>query len=425
MRCYACLLLLALIAISCQKQGFTLDTEIPSDNPSIVLVDTLSPYIEVEAVDSFITANTNVAFTGFHDDAYFGRIYSKPFFRLALPEPLPEPPVNAIFDSIQLVLRPNKAYYGDTTRPLLLRVYRLAEQIELGDRGNYYNTTQFARESNPVGQWSGLVYPYRDSVAITLSAAWGQELFNKVRTKSNEVTSLTNFLQYLPGLTIETDTTVANSIAGFNASPGQLALRLYYHVNDITPLRYTMDFTLQDNAAQFNHIRINRQQSKLSALGNGGKKLNAVQLGNVAYVQPLTGISSTIRFPSLTSLKEQAKFSSVISAWLTVRPLRASYVNYPLPAKLVLQPRDQYGSLGAALTDQSNNTQYGDLKVDPLFHENTYYQYDLTGYIRQQMSATTYETTSLVLQPPSENMQTQFDRLVFGVELKLYTLMYK
>ena len=153
----------------------------------------------------------------------------------------------------------------------------------------------------------------------------------------------------------------------------------------------------------------------------------------MAFLQPLTGISSLISFPSLNSLKEQGRFVSVLNATLIIRPVRNAYASYPLPPKLVIKEQDQYGNKSAELTDASGLAiQYGNLQTDNIYHEQTYYQYDLTAYVKQQLAASVYQTTSLLLLPPSETISTQFERLVFGdhsnsyrMELKIYVLIYK
>jgi hypothetical protein len=424
-----------LLAAACDKKSFSLDTDSPEDNPAVVLVDTITPYIEVRAADSFITANNSAALLGFHDDAYFGRIYSKPYFRITRPATFPEIPSNAVFDSMQLILRPNHYYYGDSLQPVRYSVYRLTEQIELGDRDNYYNTAEFKREGSAVGQFTGYVYPNRtDSVAITLQAGWGQDLLKKIRDKATEISSDDDFIKYLPGFVIEPDSTLNKNILGFDASSSKLVMRLYYHINDITPRKEMIEFPLKDNQTQFNHIRVNRQQSQLKQFVKGDMKLSSKQLANAAYLQPLTGISVAISFPSLTVLKEQGKFVSVLDASLFIRPVRQSYVNYVLPPRLVLKEQDQYGNLGYEMKDRSGKAvQYGNLQIDNVYHQNTFYVYDLTYYIRQQLSANVYETTSLLLLPPAETVSTQLERLVFGdrshgeyrTELKLYVLIYK
>ena len=431
---YCSIAICGLLVTSCDKKSFYIDTESPEENPAAVLIDSITPYIQVESVDSFITANSGVALAGFHDDPAFGRILSQPYFRLALPGTTINIPANTSFDSIRLILHPNKYSYGDTLQPLKLSVYRLAEKLDKGDRNDFFNTTFFSREVTPIGQFTGLVYPNKpDSISISLSQAWGNELFTKLRSKATEVTTEDNFSNYLHGLTIETDTTVTNSIIGFTANSSQLKMRLYYHVNEATVRNETIDFPLKENTTQFNHIRANRQQSELKKLPQGSMKLPTSLLGNTAYLQPMTGISTIISFPALQSLKEQGKFVSVLKATLIVRPVRASYVNYPLPPRLVLKTQDQYGKLSGELTDASGLAiQYGNLQTDDIYHQNTFYQYDLTGYVRHQLSASVYETTSLVVQPPSEALTTEFTRLVFGdkqhayrLELKVYLLMYK
>lgn len=411
-----------------------MDTENPEDNPAAVLIDTITAYIGVRTLDSFATASSNVALAGFHDDPFFGRILSQPYFRLSLPAEAINIPANSSFDSMQLMLRYNKYYYGDTLQPVRLQVYKLTEKIEKGDRTDFFNTTSFQYQANASGQYYGLAYPNRtDSLGIPMDAAWGQELFTKLKNKATEVSTEDEFNNYLYGLTIVPDTTITKSIVGFKATDSQLVMRLYYHVNDVVTRNEVIEFPLKENTTQFNHIRINRQQTELKKLPAANIQVSSKTLSNTAYVQPLTGITSLISFPSLAALKEQGKFVSILKATLIIRPVRASYVNYPLPERLILREEDQYGRQGSELYDASGlSIQYGNLQTDDIYHINTYYQYDLTGYMQQQLAAGVYESTYLSLLPPPETTNTEFTRVVFGnrdheyrIELKLYMLIYK
>jgi hypothetical protein len=87
------------------------------------------------------------------------------------------------------------------------------------------------------------------------------------------------------------------------------------------------------------------------------------------------------------------------------------------------------GSLAVSGATGTQSVQYGDLKVDWTYGEDTYYTYDVTGYVEQQLAITADNTNGLIFLPPSPAYNNSFNRLVVGdpqnakgknIQLKIY-----
>jgi hypothetical protein len=85
------------------------------------------------------------------------------------------------------------------------------------------------------------------------------------------------------------------------------------------------------------------------------------------------------------------------------------------------------GSTLGLLGTTGTEAQYGNLTTDWLYGEDTYYTYDVTGYLQAQLEVSGDNTNGLLFLPPSPAYNTTFNRVVFGnrqnskaIKLKVY-----
>src|SRR5580698_3503569 len=101
---------------SCDKPTIDFgNTFISNNNSSIVVVDTSTLLLSTISLDSFPTAGTGTQLIGRYHDDYFGTITSESFLQIGPPPGLPVISNLAALDSISLIMRLNKTFYGDTT----------------------------------------------------------------------------------------------------------------------------------------------------------------------------------------------------------------------------------------------------------------------------------------------------------------------
>src|SRR5882762_7278628 len=86
------------------------------NNTNIVLVDSMTVGVSTVYKDSVPTAQTNTILLGVTTDPYFGKTTASSYLSLVPasntpPDFLP----NAQYDSLVLLMKSNKDYYGDTT----------------------------------------------------------------------------------------------------------------------------------------------------------------------------------------------------------------------------------------------------------------------------------------------------------------------
>ena len=138
-----------------------------------------------------------------------------------------------------------------------------------------------------------------------------------------------------------------------------------------------------------------------------------------------------INIPDLLSLKELHPFVQVLKAELILRPAPGTYsYPYQLPPALSLYSTDESNALTAQLTDASGqSTLTGDLVIDLLYGEQTFYSFDITSFIKSVISEGQFSKSALMLTASSGTSETSLERLVIndqtlakGIQLKLHVL---
>lgn len=414
------------LAPSCKKVDVDFgEQQIDVDHTEIIMLDTITPVVSTVFVDSFSTAAPGTVLIGTNTDQVFGKVSAATYFEVAAPSVTPE--TSATFDSLVLILKPNKAWYGDTTKAVHLNVYELDQLIEpvlttdYATSGTLYNTTSFARKSTVLGSTAVTVRPnFTDSIVVRLNGTnLGETLFQMMKDGDDALSTSEKFRNYvLKGLYVGSGAT-DQLILGYKDS---MSLRLYYKTGAAIRQQTYATFDVSNTSHQFNHIEIDRAGTALGNAGFGAskKQIYSTDLENKAFMQYITGSMVKIRFPSLrTALTNAPNYSSILSARLTIKPLLNSY-NYPyaLPASLRLSTTNIENDLGSDLVYSSSSsytTQTGSLSYDYSNMRNTAYTYDVTSYLQQQITVTTLNNENgLLLLPPSSSYITSFDRLIVG-----------
>ena len=422
-RSFACfipaILLLFIIStgiISCQKETINFTTPfVDNGTTNIVLVDSSTLELSTIYVDSFPTSGSGVIFAGNYADPQFGKISAESYMQVGLP-PAVTFPNGSVFDSVEVILKLNKTYYGDTTRPYTVSVHQLTQALALSQgQSAFYNISSRTYDPTPLGSTQLTVRPgVTDTISVRLSQAFGQDLFNKLNTNALEIQNIAQFLNYFPGMAF-TGSSTNNLVLGFNDSA---ILRLHYLKPGVITQDAWVDFNITNGNLSFNHITADRSGTPLAALGPGNKQLFSSQTGNAAYSQYISGVMMKIGFPNILNLQSLPRYVRIISAQLLVKPVINSYLPYyTLPPQLMLSTTDQYNLPGATLTvtnplTGATSSQYGNLFIDNVYGTGTVYTYDVTSYLQSQIAITQNNKNGLLMIPPSPALT--FNRVIAG-----------
>jgi len=427
------LLILSVVTLaSCEKTQVQFGQDyIDNSYSNIILVDTLTAALSTVYNDSVITSASGSLLAGNYDDNVFGKISAKSFFEVT-PPALNDLASNAIFDSLVLIIRPDKSYYGDTTFSSHLSVYQLTSQLAFPlYQSQFYNTSDFAIDPIAIGDINTLISPNNtDSVFIRLRDSKGQELFDLFKSRDYIMQSTSSFLNYFKGLQLSSPAAGMQAIYGFHDS---VTMRLHYHETNLFTEKKFLDFNFyNENGTQFNQVRADRTGTPVAAFTGVDKEVVSSSTNNMAYLQALTGFKIKIKFPTLRSLLLRPDYLKILRAELIFQPAKNSYNSItPLPPILSAFTTDASNALGSPLTFSSaagSGTQTGNLVTDLLFNENTAYDYDVTAYLQSQILISADNQNGLLLMPPSPASISTLNRLIIGdqkntgssIKLKLY-----
>lgn len=426
-------LLFSFLWTSCKKADIQFGEQFVNDDfTNIVLVDTITPVISTVFRDSVIASQTGKLLLGSYQDPLFGHISTSSFFVMGNPSLIPDFHISAMYDSLVLRMVGDSTFYGDTTVSQRFNVQQLSEVMNFADGETYfYDRTDFGVNHTILGSADVSLQPSRkDTIMFKLSNGTGTAFWNLIQNKALEVSTATDFEQYFKGLRISPENPATNAaIYGFSDT---VVMRLYYHESNPDVVQKYIDFTLTSRNKQFNQIKYNRSGTVLDVPIPESKEINAALLNNAAYVQPLTGTVMKVRFPNIReTLLQRTDFLQLMRAELMLPPLGGSYsYQFMLPSQLAAYATDVNNNLGSTLGLMGATgtvAQYGNLTTDWLYGEDTYYTYDVTGYLQAQLEVSGDNTNGLLFLPPSPAYNTAFNRVVFGnrqnskpIKLKVY-----
>ncbi|MCG2613886.1 DUF4270 domain-containing protein [Terrimonas sp. NA20] len=424
-----------LILASCTRKEIEFGTIPENAYTSIAYIDTVSAQLSTVLLDSFKTNADTSFLLGRYYDPYLGTISAKPFFQMSVPASLPDIPSSAILDSLSLIIKPNKYYYGDTSRLQTVAVYELAQPISFTYNNQLYNTSDIQVKPVPLGSRVIKISPSNtDSFTIRLSDERAIALFNKVKQKTSDVTTQSEFLNYLYGLSIGTAVNDIGAVIGLKGTDASFVMRLHYHLTVPYPEPAFVDFTSLANEYAFTQVLPDRTGTGLSVLTPGVSEISPALTNGRAFLQPGSGITLKMIFPTLRGVlnRENNGMVKLLKAELIVKPkeLSSDLFIYKLPAALSLAQTDATNLVGNNVLDSTGlATLIATPTIDQVYGVNNYYRFNVTQYINQMLTTTGMERSGFYLMQQASTARIM-DRLVVeaaggkeaGVMLLLYVL---
>lgn len=382
-------------------------------------IDTVSVKLSTVKYEELITQESKRLLVGHHEDAKLGKITAAPYFQLSIPTTSTLNKLSTSYNYLTLVLRYDKYSFYDTTVMHRFKAYRITEEIERDADGYLYNHDTFAVENDSLGALSFRARPVRDdSVAIPLSDALGQELYNKLTSGSTDLTDLVTFQRYIRGIAVFPDTTINGSILGFAPNA---EIRLYYLDKSVTPSdddKYVAFPLNTSTCLYFNHIATDTKGTKLQdKLATNEDKLSSDLTDHESYIQGGTGYAVRLDIPYLKNLQDLENFY-MNSAILEIYPVHKSYDEFTaLPASL--RAYQIYPSNATVSSSAGTLNMFKELNIP----QDSYYYLDVTSFVTQQFGLGADAQQSLLLRLEDTEFQASLGRLYLGTartRLKIY-----
>jgi len=404
---------------ACTKPQITFTSVYNGDNSTnVVQVDTFSVQLTTVFLDSFTTSGTATQLIGRYNDPYFGRITSQSYTDIGVPSPLPVITNYSIYDSIQLIMRIDRSYYGDTSRVQHYSVSQLTQVMNYpGTQKAFFNNNSIPFSPTVLGSTDIQINPtggitsqrFGDTVKFTMPQSMGEELFGLLYRQPDTIKNASIFRGYFKGLTVYPDTTKPGAVFGFKDT---MALRIYYHEPGVVTVRKTTEFRMINQNTQFNQISVDRIGTPTESLTRANPELPSTASGNKAFLQPITSLYIKMLFPTISNLLGYPDYLAIMKAQLVIKPVQGTYDPvYRLPPQVNLSLTNQANTIGATLPLGGGN-----LNIDYLYGANTNYSWDITPYIQSIIlqGAPNNAKNGLMIVVPATLFNTTLFRAVIG-----------
>lgn len=418
-RFYSALLLLAILVFTaCDNDSltktFTTGEDFTQSNINIIQIDTFTMKMSTFKFDSITSEGNSRILVGRYTDPAFGIVKAAGFVDY-MPSTYTIDQL-AVFDSVVLNLPYGNFYYNDTLARKTIKVQELTKEIRFKNNQYYfYNTSTVTASATVIGQKTFLPRISKDSLTVTLSNAFGQNLFSKL--KSHIINDQEQFTDYFKGIKISADDSEDASIIGFNAATSYI--RLYYTMPEATSSNY-IDLVYNSYAGVqkfFSHIEGDRNGTLLQAIGgNQENELASAATNNLCYIQSGIGITTKITFPNLRNISTiNDNKGSIFKANVRLKISKQYYNDNMYPGdSLYVYVVDQNNDLVAPLADAAGNNVIGYIDYATAETNDVYITAPVETYLEKVLNDNLYLKYGLIFLPKDFNSSTK--RLILNGE---------
>ena len=406
-----------LILLSCRDEMSTAGSKWVESALRNIITDTCTVSLSTILSDSLATSGDSICQIGHHNSSLWGVIRSSFYVEYDVHTLSIDDEAIYQFDSITCRLYASGNYLGDTlSGAQRIYLHQLTENMELNN--NYlYSTSTVPYNPTPLASFSFTPHPGQDKeeISFRLPDELGKEWLTLLQENSDNMSSQEKFRLYFKGLAFVPDAG-GTCVNGFQVNDSSLCIRLHYHIITETASEQTLTFT-PSNTLKFTQIKHDRNGTVLSLLQSGtDNALSSEKTDNQSYLQGMTGLYIKIEFPHLNNLLWEGDLVTIESATLQLYPVKGTHGDqYPLPETLILYTANENDVTEDVITDLlGTSVQNGSLVTDEMAPENTYYSFDITSFLQNNLGAIGYNRKNLKLMLPDDLFFTTLKGVVFG-----------
>lgn len=419
---------LLLLGISACNKDISLSLDNSRDESmGIVPMDSLQVNASTYQLDDVPTSATGVILVGKNTDILTGSITASSYMRMGIGEiTTASIPTAAKYDSITFVLKPNKYFYGDTTKTQTIAIHQVTDQITLKEINSgsdinekpvfvsgpaIYNDQKFAYDPTALGTLSFQPFVKKlDSVAIRLDDNLGNTLFSMIKEGKSAISSNQNFVEYFKGIAVipgENNT----AIIGYKDT-----VTMQIHYNFVNEQGFKVNavakFNLGDKAYQFNNVASDRQGTAFSALTVKNPELKSETTAGDVFLEGSTGTVVKLTFPTLLKLVNDPTVA-INKAELVIET-ESKYQNsfFNSPSSLILMVANGYGNpVSMVNTPFDTKPQQAPYIGANDFGTKAKYVFNLIEYLNN-IKQESYYNTSLFVSVPTSGLFSSVDKLI-------------
>lgn len=403
--------LIIISSLSCSNEEnkdftFQIGDDFVGTTTKAYFIDTLTVKAATFQFDSLVVSNANRLLIGAYNDPVFGKVSSKSFVQLR--NTIYDIDEDAVYDSIALILTPDKYFYNDTIPIQQFKVFKVLDDIK-PDEDNYYNTTNFSYNPSPIAVKDFFATPKKkDSLEIKINDDYGLALFNKL--KDNDINNSDDFLDDYKGVLIAANNDSNTTVLGFSNNS---FIRLYYTLddNDDEPEEKTIDFTF-NLSNTFNQISSDKTGTYFETIVDQETLLPSTETNNSFFIQAGTGILTRLDIPHLKTLNDISSQGVVVDARLKFTLKENTYSdNLYTRDSLQVYITDNKSNILTNLTYDGTTPIMSSIENDNSEFDTDVYVIDIKPFISLKQSET-YEEYFLAIYP--QNFNNSVDRYIFN-----------
>lgn len=353
-----------------------------------VSVDSCTVLVSSSLIDSLETNGQGVALIGRYTHPVWGTVTSSAYLPYTAPSYDTDIDETVVMDSLVLLLRYDGYALGDTNQFQTFTVHRLLEKVVLNSNDYLYNSSSFAYHTQPIASCTFRPRSGESGdVEVRLPDELGQDMLERLHRRDLSVES-DRFEDYFNGLVVVPDAQNCQSMMSFSVGDTASALILHYHVVDELAKEHACIIN-PNTSTQFYHVDHDRTGTALQGLPAKGVEVTSEEIGNRGFLFGGIGWYTRLKFPYLNNILQQGKRVSIESAYLKIYPESGTYSEFnSLPDSIFLYITDENNVVTDAVKDYlGEEVQGGSLVKDDTFDENTYYYFDVTDFMQQELGA--------------------------------------
>ena len=384
--CSFSLLFFCLCLPACYDSNSTYSSGLVESSFRNVTMDSCTVNITSVLIDSLETSGKGLALIGQYRHPLWGTVRASGYVAYERPAYDTEVEATVVLDSCMLSLSYSGNFVGDTTQVQQFNVYKLADKIILNDNGYLYNNSSFPYDAAPLGTCSFRPKPRSgEKLEIRLPDELGRNLLDRFHSR-DEAVSADRFPDYFKGIVVMPDEAVSQSLLTFSVSDSSAIIVLYYHVSEEVKREKTLIFS-PNTETQFNRIEHDRTGTLMDGYPLKQVEIPSRALDGRGVLFGGTGWYTRLEFPHLNNIMQHGEQVNIESALLKIYPEPGTYSDFnPLPDSIFLYIADENNVVTDAVTDYlGSEVQSGVLVRDYAFESNTYYYFDVTDFMQEEL----------------------------------------
>ncbi|MEJ5053276.1 DUF4270 family protein [Sphingobacterium sp. MYb382] len=404
-----------------------------TDNVGVSFIDSFTVNTSTVQLDNLPSAGTGSIIVGRAEVPNIGTLSSTSYFPIGFTSFENNIPQTAVFDSLSLVLRTQRAkyYYGDTTSTQKINVHRLTQTLENQDLlsgiqnknipiyitgPNIFTKQKFDYAASPIGS---VTFAPRvralDSLNIRLSNSIGQEIFDMIRANDIKVASNDNFQEYFKGLAIVPDAGNTTTLA-FNDTI-QFKINYSYTGTDGFKKTEAKILSITQKHLQFNNVEYDRKGTAFADLSVSKNEIKTTATAGVTLMQAGTGVVAKMSFPSLKEFLMDENLSVNKAELVIETSTPSTNTMYPIPGALMLFVADHDNiPISFISSPYGTGIQQAGFIPGNQTGKNGTYTFNLINYLKSLKSTSSFDDKSLFLSVPSPGLFSTFNTTFIATE---------